>query len=115
MAKFSGFRLFKLGTTLEELISYLSGGLNQSLRELQAGLQGLSFADNFDSFEVTVVIPATSELAIRNQLQVKPSKRIIVRADSATIVDGDTALSTDYVYLKNTGATSATITVVFLR
>lgn len=115
MAKFSGFRLFKLGTTLESVVTYLSSGLNQSLRELQAGLQGLSFADNFDSFEVTVVIPATSELQIRNQLPVRPSKRIIVRSNSATVVDGDTAWSADYVYLKNTGATSATITVVFLR
>jgi hypothetical protein len=102
-------------TTLEGVIRYLTAGLNQSLRELQAGLQGLSFADNFDSFEVTVLIPATSELAIRNQLKVKPSKRIIVRTNSATIVDGDTEWSKEYVYLKNTGALEATITVVFMR
>lgn len=115
MAKFSGFRLFKSALDLEGIASYLAKGLNQSLRELQTGLQNLSFAENFDSFEVTVVIPATSELAIRNQLRAKPSKRIIVRSDSTTIVDGNTSWSEDYVYLQNTGGSSAIVTVIFFR
>lgn len=113
--KFSGFRKLKSATTLEEVIGYLQQGLALSLGELQSGLKYLDLVDNFESFEVRVTIPATSEISIVNKIGIVPTKRLIVRSNSSSIVDGDTAWTSDFVTLKNTGATDAIATVIFMR
>ena len=115
MSKFSGFRKFRLGKTLEEVIDYLQTGLSQSLAELQSGLQNLSFQDNFQSFETTIVIPALTELKIINKLPVIPTKRLLVRSTSDKICDGSTPWTQTELYLKNNDVMDATVTVVFLR
>jgi hypothetical protein len=101
---------------LSDIITFLTRDFGKTIRELDLGLTRLSFVDNFRAFKTTVTIPAGTELAIRNELRsVIPSERIILRSNSSSIVDGDTAWSLNFVYLKNTGGSQATITVVFLE
>lgn len=119
--KFSLFKEFR--SYSQDLISdvnmYLRDDVKKIIRELQLGLTRLSFSDNFNSFIVEVDMPATTEVAIRNQLQDAgvPSQRIILRGGDGTqnITDGVTEWDQNYVYLKNQGATAVTITVAFLK
>ena len=118
--KFSAFREYRRAAgILEEVVEYLRTDLNRVLKDLNAGLTEFKFLDNFESFSTTVTIAAGAELEIRNGLRSKqiPSLRIIVRGKSGaeSVVDGDTEWSKDFVYLKNTGASSATVTVLFFR
>ena len=119
--KFSSFKEFRqaISSTIEDVVSYLNTDITKIIRELNIGLTRLNLSDNFESFVKTVTIPATSELAIRNELQGGriPSHWIKLRSDTGGIdvVDGDAVWNANYVYLKNTGASSATVTVVFLK
>lgn len=116
MAKFSGFRQLKNPNAQEGAIEYLQRALSQSLREIQVGLQNLTFSDNFRSFEATVTIPAGDlNFRVQNRLPVTPSKRIIVRSNSNQVIDGTDPWSQDYVYLGNPGGSDATVTIVFMR
>lgn len=102
--------------TLENVLQYLKVEHTLNLRELITGLKKLDFQFNFESFEVTVTIPAGEELAIENKLRnAIPSKRLIVRSNVADITDGDVEWSKQFVTLKNNSGTDATLTVVFLR
>ena len=117
--KFAGFREYRPSNqTIEEIIKYLSVDLVRSQRELTVGLTKLDLEENFNSFLVNgIVVPAASELAIRNQLNVIPTQRIIVKGgtDSNNVVDGDTPWDINFLYLKNVGATDATINVLFIK
>jgi hypothetical protein len=101
-----------------DVVKYLSVELAQNLREIANILRNLTFSENFTSFEWSGTVPASSEVAIRNELRgVIPSKRIIVRADTygCYVVDGDTSWDANYVYLKNVDANDAVVTVIFLK
>jgi hypothetical protein len=117
--KFSSFKEFRgaFKNSIEDVAKYLSVDITKILRELSNGLSNITFSDNFESFEVIVTIAASSELAIRNELRGKtPSKRIIVRGSDGVqnIVDGDTQWTESYVYMKNTGLSPVSVTLVFL-
>jgi len=113
--RFLGLKIFRGGDTLDDALNYLSVDLANSLRDLTTGLGRLKLLDNFEGFEAQVSFPGAGEVAIRHNLGFVPSQRIIVRATASDIVDGDTAWSTSFVYLKKTGSGSATATVIFLR
>jgi len=117
--KFPGFREFKVkalqAISNEEIAKYLSFDLVYSLRELTLGLRRLTLNDNFQSFTVTVTIGAGSETAIRNELEEIPTGRIILKSTSGDIVDGDTEDNLNFVFLKNAGATSATVKVIYIK
>ena len=86
------------------------------VRELANGLQNLDFSNNFNSFQTTVTIPATSEAEIRNELNFIPEKYMIVnQTGNGLITKGTTDWSTDYVYLYNNGAVSVTATIIFME
>lgn len=114
---FSKFREFRLQiASLDSVIKYLSVDLVFSLRELYTGLSRLSFADNFQSFQVTLIIPASSEIPIRNRLPEVPSGKIILKdGGSSSVVDGDTPWDLNFVYLKNTSGSEVTVSVVFFK
>jgi len=104
--------------TLPRVFEYISVDLGKILKELNIGLERLSFEDNFDGFKTDVSIAAGAELKIRNELRDRaPTQRLILRGndDSRNIVDGDTPWDLNFVYLKNLGAGTATATVYFLR
>lgn len=119
--RFVAFKEFRglINTGIEDIVEYLRTDMKKVLRELQLGLTKLSLLDNFEGFSAEVTIAAGAELAIQNQFRNGkiPSQRIIVKGGSGSqnIVDGDTAWSVDFVYLKNTGASSASATVIFLK
>lgn len=109
--KFPRPRLFRPGNAIDK---YLGVDLVYTLRDLFTGLNKLSFNDNFQSFQVSVTVTASSELAIRNELGVIPTGKIVVRdGGSSDIVDGDTAWTADWVYVKNLSGTDKTVTVIF--
>jgi hypothetical protein len=86
------------------------------VKELALGMRRLDFSNNFEGFETTVTIPATSELNIRNELKFIPSRYIIFnQTGNGLITKGTTTWSTDFVYLYNNGAVEVTATIQFLR
>jgi len=117
--KFGAFKEFRKEAQGENGVEgYLDADLTKIIRELSIGLTRLSLQDNFDSFTVTVTIPATTELAIRNQLVGRlPAYKLILRGGDNThlVVDGETAWNLNYVYLKNNHVDPLTVTVVFFR
>lgn len=106
---------FRLGRTAEEIVQYLEFYLANTLADITTALNNLTFKDNFKCFETTVTINAGQELAIQHNLGVVPTGRLILKSTSYEIRDGDTAWTSEYVYLKNVGAANATLTVVILR
>lgn len=113
--KFSGLKLFRSGSTLDETVRYLSVELANSLKDLTSGLNKLKLLDNFEGFEATFSFQGNDEQSFRHNIGFIPSQRIIVRADTQDIIDGPTPWSKDYVYLKKNSAGSGTATVIFLR
>lgn len=100
---------------LEKIHKYLRIDQTKSLREIFLALGKLNFEDNFNSFTKQVTIPASQELAIRNELDGVPSGWIAIRKSAVELVDGDTEWNLNYVYLKNTSASALTATVVFFK
>lgn len=87
------------------------------LRELGTGLTKLTFEENFQSFESEQTIAANTEVAIRNQLDSVPTEMLITKqTGNALITAGDTAWTSNYVYVKNHDASnSATVKVRFFK
>jgi hypothetical protein len=86
------------------------------VKELDRGLRDINFIDNFDSFETTVTIPLSSELAIRNELTIIPTRYIIVSQTGNGLVTRGTSTDTkDFIYLHNNGTVAVTIKVIFFR
>lgn len=86
------------------------------LQDLFSGMTQLNFEDNFKSFVWTGTILSGAETAIGNSLDSIPTKYLVVRNSSGMAIgDGTTPWTSSVVYLKNYGASSATITVVFMR
>lgn len=115
MAKFSGFRTFKTGETVEQAIAYLKEGLSISLRELQAGLNNLTFSDNFSGQIIDVTIPAGKTVGFSHALGVIPTQRVILKTSGALIDDSDTPWTASAVYFRNSGASSITAKILLLR
>lgn len=85
-------------------------------RQLAVGLRDLSFTDNFTSFKTTVDIPATSELRIRNSLNIVPTEYIIVsQTANGLVTKGTTTWDNNFLYLYNNGSVTVTITVIFFK
>lgn len=116
--KFTSFKEFR-NLPDSDANRYLQVDLTKTLRELAGGLNKLSFLDNFECFITDITIAATTEVQIRNELRSGeiPRYRLILRggSNSQHVVDGDTAWNKNYVTLKNTSASSVTLTVAFMR
>ena len=90
--------------------------LKQLIRHLAPGLERLDFDNNFEGFKATLIIPAGSELKLRNQLNFIPTEyRITYQQGDGLITAGDTAWSSTFLYMKNHGASQVTVDVRFMR
>ena len=91
--------------------------IKQLLKELRTGLGRLDFLNNFESFETEVTIAANTESKIRNQLTFIPTRVIITKqTGNALVTAGDTAWTTEFLYIKNHDASnSATVKLLFLK
>lgn len=85
-------------------------------RQLAVGLRDLDFTDNFTSFEKTVTISATTEARIRNELNIKPTRYIIVSQEgNGLITKGTTDWTDDFIYIYNNGSVTVTATIIFFK
>ena len=85
-------------------------------KELSTRLRALTFDDNFKSFEKEITIPATTEVSIRNELTTIPNYVINVgQTGNGLVTKGDTAWNINYLTIKNNGAASVTVKLLFLR
>ena len=89
--------------------------IEQLIKELSTGLRRLTFSNNFESFETTVTIPATSTVIIPNQLTFRPTKYIIVSQTGAGQVTKEADWTDNQLFLYNNGGSIVTITVIFFR
>lgn len=95
-------------TFSEESFSDMANSLNTLLRRIGT--------DNISGEIATVEIPAGIELAIPHNLKVTPKYRIILRnTGEFNIGDGDTPWTDKTIYLKNSGASTATLSILILR
>lgn len=87
------------------------------IRTLSVGLQRLDFDENFDGqINEDLTLTSGQELQIRNSLNFIPSKCIILfQRGNANVTAGDTENDTNYLYIKNHGPDTATVTVAFQR
>jgi hypothetical protein len=89
------------------------------VRELATGLKRLDFDNNFESFETSdLTIAANTEEKIRNELDPAiPTKMVIVKqTGNGLVTAGDTAWTSNYVYIKNNDASnSVTVRVIFFK
>ena len=115
--KFREFRSDSAGTAnLQTIINYLTWDLAKNFKELSVGLRSLTLKENFESFIVEITVPASSEISIRNELQVIPSSMIVLRSYGFNdIVDGQTAWTKDFVFVKNISGSDRTAKIAFLR
>jgi hypothetical protein len=92
--------------------------LTKLVKELGVVLKDLTFTDNFTNFEtVDLALPANTETKIRNEMNIVPTKMLIVKqTGNALITAGDTAWDSNFLYIKNHDASNAaTATIIFLR
>ena len=84
------------------------------LDELHLILDNLGL-DNLNGQIVTLTIPSGSEVAINHRLKRTPKYRIILKKSAeGEIIDGAKEWTSNLIYLKNSGLTSNTITVLIL-
>lgn len=92
--------------------------VTEALRDLFQGLTKLSFTDNMESFEITnSTIGAGQTYKWKNQLKLIPTRWIVVRNSSGMPIsdNGFDGWDINTVSLKNVGASSTTISVIFMR
>jgi hypothetical protein len=91
--------------------------LKQALTELATGLRRLDLLNNFRSFEVDVLIPAASELTIRNQLTKIPSGYIIRKQiGNAVVTASSTEWDINYIHMQNHSLTEdAQVKILFME
>ena len=101
----------------ESIPRYLASIMKTGLLDIVDGLHKLTFTDNIVSFQVEVTLSSGEELRIRNEFNTFiPSGRLIIKhTGDPAIIDGDNEWTNDFVYLKNAGSGSATVTVLYFK
>jgi hypothetical protein len=92
--------------------------LSDALRDLFTGLLKLNFTDNFESFEIIgETFTAGQTRTFSNNLNFIPTKWFVVRNSTGMPIsdNGFAGWTSQTVSLKNTGASSTIISVIFLR
>jgi hypothetical protein len=99
-----------------------SRDLRQLITELSAGLQRLDFQNNFESFEISAIIPDQTEISgdyrIDNRLKPNiPSGMLIVKQKgNALVTAGDTEWTSEYIYIKNNSTSiDANVKIKFFK
>lgn len=112
--KFRQIKRF-FGETGEQAAKWLRDELNSLLRELYVGLEGLSFADNFKSYEWSGTLGLSETKQIPHPFGKLPSGYIIFRQVGNAVVDAsETLWTTQVAYLRNNSSTDTVeVTVIF--
>ena len=116
MADNKSFRQFeKVLSKIRNIEEFAATFFNALVEDLNSTLQNLSLSRNFsgETFE-GIEIEATTTKRVFHKLGVIPNFRLIVRqSGGGLITDGEFAKN--YVDLYNSGATTATISVILLK
>lgn len=107
---------FSLGTAKD---------ITDLVKQLAVGLTKLTFEENIECFKVEdLVIKAGKIAIIENKLTFPPKQYIITSQEGigqvtkfkkTTSSEPDYIWNNEYVYLKNNGSATVTITVLFMR
>lgn len=98
----------------------LARTVNAGFVQLAKAFQQIEF-DNFESFEVEVEVPASSEVRVANQFgrdkqPIIPRYMLVLsQTGSGIVVRGAATWTVDNLYIKNVTASTATVTVRFFR
>jgi len=110
--KFRDIRQYVTG----DLTGWVMGELNAGFRDLFIGLRRLSFEDNFESFEYTGSIAATTEISVPNKFSFIPSRYLVGDTTGGAVVGrGPTAWTSSQLFIKNYSATATVARIVFMR
>ena len=122
--RFRSFQPYR-GRSSDELISYLETVMPKLIRELDVGLRNLEIDVNTNSFvKEDLEIAASTEVSIVNEIRDSAGNKLIptkwaildkVSSGTSDIARGDTAWTTDLLYLQNHGANDATVKVIFWK
>lgn len=91
--------------------------LHNLVKELATGLRQLTFADNFQSFQVVTDLAAGEEKAtIRNQLKAVPNSYIIeYQTGNGLVTAGNTPWNKNYISFKNHGSVAVSVRIRVLK
>lgn len=105
-----------LGSTLLEVVSWLTTELNSAVRELYIGLTSISFEDNFNSFVWTGTLAVSETRQIPHPFARIPKGHLITKQVGNGLVDSSaTAWDRQFAYLRNNSASNTVeLTVIFL-
>jgi len=89
-------------------------------KELSTRLRALTFGDNFDSFEVDIIVPGAAapnnEITTRNQLTVVPTRYIIASQEGGGLVTKGSVWNINYISFKNASTSEdAKIKIIVMR
>jgi hypothetical protein len=91
---------------------------NDLIERLNDKFKRMSLTSNFDCDLIeNIVIPAGTTQQIRHRLKVVPNYRIILRHEGNGLVTDDNTIpwDTNYIYLRNNGGSSVTITIAIYK
>ena len=98
---------------------YIEVDLWTWMREVTTAFSRINFVENFQCFLVTnLSIPDGTEVSVKNKLPLGqiPTGRIITRqTGDANIIDGNSAWTTNLVFLRNPSANDAIVSVIFFQ
>jgi hypothetical protein len=89
--------------------------IKRIVKELSVGLRNLTFADNFTSFEVDVTIGNGSTIIVRNQLDVIPTRYLIVSNDGDGTISKGSPWDLNYISFKNNGSIEADVKIIITK
>lgn len=116
--RFLGLRRFS-GSALDEVARYVGGDLYKAFNDLARGLQGLSFAENFNSFLFEATIPLNATLLIPNRLKTTSVLWWVVRSSQPVVFTEDPTqpFTGEVLPILNSSAdiSDTTATILFVR
>jgi hypothetical protein len=89
--------------------------IGRIVKELAVGLRNLDFLSNFTSFEINDTISSGSTIIVRNQLDVEPTRWIVLDSDSDGVISRGTTWDANYISFKNNGSVEATVKIVVMK
>ena len=89
--------------------------ITRIVKELAVGLRNLDFSNNFTSFEVNDTIDSGGTIIVRNQLDIEPTRWILLDSDSDGVISRGTTWDSNYISFKNNGSISATVKIVVMK
>ena len=89
--------------------------IGRIVKELAVGLRDLTFSDNFTNFEYNGTIGIGSTIVVRNQLDLIPTRYIVLSSDSDGVISKGSTWDINYISFKNNGSNEATVKIVVMK